>query len=139
MKKGRGKSVAALLAALMAAAPVCGERFNARLPMKVYLRSREGLPDRLLGFTPATPQHPVTRPREGIWYVQPTGPLSNAHAKSLGAILRTRGVPGVDFSDHWDLTDDRFERIGRQPQLRYLNVSRTPLTDRAMRLVGKWT
>jgi Leucine-rich repeat (LRR) protein len=91
----------------------------------------------VIGFTPARKGRPVTVPAEGLWYVQPVGPLNSLKLARLVKEMRAAKVPGLDLSDHWELTDEQLEPLRDLPALRLIVVARTRLGDAACRRLAR--
>lgn len=83
----------------------------------------------MIGFTPVRPHHTILLPKNKLWYVQPLGNLSDSHMKTLAKEIRLRQIPGLDLSDHWEITDQSLALLQSQPSLRMLNVTRTKISD----------
>ena len=85
--------------------------FNSTLTLKVYARGSGEVPDRVLGFTPSRHGHSIRVPAEGIWYVRPLGSLDAPKIKHLARLMKEERVPGLDLSDHWEITNDNLVRL----------------------------
>jgi Leucine-rich repeat (LRR) protein len=108
------------------------------LKLKVYERGSEDTPDRVLGFTPASAKHRITLPVKRLWYVQPLGALNKAQLAKLGEEIRKKGIPGLDLSDHWELTDTQLPSLGELPNLKMVVFARTRLADASLAHVAHW-
>jgi Leucine-rich repeat (LRR) protein len=102
--------------------------FNADQKLKVFQRLDDDLPDRLLGFTPA-PLKRIWVPNRDLWYVAPIGALSDDRLSRLGKLLHDSRIPGLDLSEHWDITNDTLSFLSAAPQLQMLVLARTRITD----------
>src|SRR6185312_12476336 len=91
--------------------PLSARIFNSTLKLKVYARGSGEVPDRVLGFTPSRHGHPVHVPPEQLWYVRPTGALSASKLDKLASLIKTEHIPGLDLSDHWELTNESLSHL----------------------------
>jgi Leucine-rich repeat (LRR) protein len=113
--------------------------FNSSLKLKVYERRSGDEPDRVLGFTPARTDKPISVPPERIWYVRPIGALTEPALQQLAREIQQKHIPGLDLSDHWELADKGFSHFDNLTVLRFLDISRTRLTDASMPVVHSLT
>lgn len=116
--------------------PLSAKSFTSGIKFKVYVRAGRGLPDRLLGTTPTRKTRPLRIPSGVFWYVQPLDSLTPSKMKWLAAELRLNEVPGLDLSDHWELTDAHMAMLKPLPALRMLNIARTPVGDEGLEAVA---
>jgi len=123
--------------ALLLPAGLSAKEFDAPLNLKVYVKGSGDTADRRLGFTPAPKKKPVRVPAFDLWYVRPIGPLAGAEIHQLADILLESKVPGIDFSNRWDITDETLAILARCTHLRYLNVSRTKVTDTGLEALAE--
>src|SRR4029077_16406478 len=86
--------LAAALCGIFVCSPVSARVFNSTLRLKVYARGNGEVPDRLLGFTPPRPGHPVRVPADGLWYVRPLGAFDPAKLKRLAKLVKIERIPG---------------------------------------------
>jgi Leucine-rich repeat (LRR) protein len=103
------------------------------LKLKVYARSSGEVPDKLLGFTPPQKNHPIRIPQHGVWYVRPIGALDHAHLERLARLVRQEEIPGLDLSDHWELSNASLSHFAALPSLIMLDISRTKISDAGLR------
>lgn len=99
------------------------------MKFKVYIKGSGDTADKRIGFTPAPKASPLQVPNSELWYVRPVGPIAGAQIHELADILVESQVPGIDFSNRWDITDETLATLSRCTHLRYLNISRTKVTD----------
>lgn len=133
----RRRTLSAIVIAF-ATSLVWGEKstaFQSALKLKVYRRSAPGLSDRLLGSTPHRPG-PIKIPAGAFWYVQPVEDLSIPRMKRLAAEVRRKKIPGLDLSDHWELTPSHLACLRDVGRLRMLILTRTPVNDRGLAAVA---
>jgi len=103
--------------------------FDCTLPTKVFLRESGDVPDRVIGFTPVRDGRIILIPEGRLWYVRPTGGLSAIPLEKLVRQLGEAGAPGLDLSDHWELSNESLRHLAPLKRLRMLDVSRTRMTD----------
>ncbi len=135
MKSARSKrsvSVACALYALCQGSLLFALPFNSLLKLKIYKRGSGDIPDTVIGFTPATRSHPISVPVEKLWYVRPIGLMSTAALDELAKEVRHHKIPGLDLSDHWELTSASLSRFQGITTLRMLDLSRTRISDSGM-------
>ena len=94
------------LALLFPASPTIARDFDSRLPLKVFLREAGDVPDRVIGFTPTRRGKPIRVPEGRLWYVRPTDSLNGIQLAALAREMKNAGVPGLDLSDHWELSTE---------------------------------
>ncbi len=114
---------------LLFASPAAARALNTSLKLKVYARSSGEVPDKLLGFTPSRKSHPVRIPPSGVWYVRPIGAFDNAHVVRLARLMREEKIPGLDLSDHWEISNASLSHLTSLQSLVMLDISRTKITD----------
>jgi hypothetical protein len=117
------------LIGLILCGPVGARVFNTPLKLKVYARGSGEIPDRVLGFTPSRQGHPVRIPLHELWYVRPIGPLSASTLERLVHVVKKEGIPGLDLSDHWELTNESLSHLRSLTHLVMLDISRTKISD----------
>ncbi len=103
--------------------------FNSTLKLKVYARGSGEVPDRVLGFTPSRRGHSVRIPPHQLWYVRPIGPLSAIKLERLVHLITIERIPGLDLSDHWELTNESLSHLRSLAHLVMLDISRTKMSD----------
>lgn len=109
---------------------IAGARvFETHLKLKVYERGSGDVPDRVIGFTPTKKTKAVTIPKGKMWYVRPMGALNAAQLEKLAKVLKSYDVPGVDLSDHWELTNESLGALADAGGLQFLDLSRTRISD----------
>jgi Leucine-rich repeat (LRR) protein len=113
--------------------PLGAHPFNSSLKLKVFAREGSGNADRLVGVTPAQNGKSISVPDGKIWYVRPVGPLNGVLLQTLSQSLKTNKIPGLDLSDHWELSDESLRHLETVTQLQLLDLSRTRVTDRGLR------
>ena len=118
-----------LLIGILNAPSLAAREFNSSLKLKIFLRGTGGAPDQMLGFTPARPHHPVFVPDEKLWYVRPIGPLNALSLDALARLIQAHHVPGLDLSDHWELSNASLAHLRSLDQLRMLDISQTAISD----------
>ena len=112
--------------------PVSAAYFNSSLKMKVFVRGSDDIPDRVIGFTPASRHHRIPIPIHDLWYVRPAGSLNGSLLDKLAHEIRLYSIPGLDLSDHWELSDASLSHLRSIPSLRMLDLSRTRVTDKGL-------
>jgi Leucine-rich repeat (LRR) protein len=103
------------------------------MKLKVYARTDPDVPDRVLGFTPTRPGRPLRIPPGCFWYVRPVGALNGVKLDRLAGVVERYGIPGLDLSDHWELTNASLLHFRHLKKLQMLDISRTRLSDPALR------
>lgn len=115
--------------AVVITSPVSAREFNSRLKLKVFVRGAGDVPDRLIGFTPLKKGRHIHVPEGKLWYVRPIGALIGIQLDNLARDLKAGMVPGLDLSDHWELSNESLRHFRSLAQLRMLDVSRTRISD----------
>ena len=89
----------------------------------------------MLGSTPTKPGRAIHVPTSGLWYVQPLGSLNAKKLDALAKVVREFDIPGIDLSDHWELTDASLLHLRRLTHLRMLDISRTRISSPGLEYV----
>jgi len=121
-----------IVGAIVIAGPAFAREFNSRLKLKVFVREAGDVPDRLIGFTPHPKNRRILVPDGKIWYVRPVGALSGIRLQDLAREMKQSAVPGLDLSDHWELSDESLRHLAELSQLQMLDLSRTRISDQGM-------
>jgi len=90
----------------------------------------------MIGVTPLKKGRRIRVPEDKLWYVRPTGALSGVRLDDLARELKAGRVPGLDLSDHWELTDASLRHFRSLAQLRMLDLSRTRISDEGIRQIA---
>lgn len=90
----------------------------------------------MLGFTPARKGRSIQVPEKGVWYVRPLGALNGSQLDRLAAVLKSQQVPGVDLSDHWEITNESLYHLKSLNTLQFLDISRTKISDNGLKTLG---
>lgn len=106
--------------------------FNSHLKLKVFSREADDVPDRLIGFTPRQRKRHIRVPEGKIWYVRPVGALSGIQLQDLAREMKQSAVPGLDLSDHWELSNESLRHLAALSQLQMLDLSRTRISDEGL-------
>src|SRR5437879_6264416 len=122
------KLMASVLCGLLLAHPAFARVFDSPLKLKVYARGSAEIPDRVLGFTPSRKGHPIRVPAHGVWYVRPVGPLNARRLEQLAHLMTRERIPGIDLSDHWELTNDSLSHLKSVAHLAMLDILRTNIS-----------
>jgi hypothetical protein len=126
------KIILAAWCGIFIGSPSYARVLNSTLRLKVYARGNGEVPDRLLGFTPSHEGHPVRVPAHRLWYVRPLGALDTAKLKRLARQMQSERIPGLDLSDHWELTNDSLAHFAGLDSLVMLDISRTKISDEGL-------
>jgi hypothetical protein len=118
--------------------PAVARTFKSSLPLKVYANGQAGQPDRYLGKTSAGSSG-VTVPSSEFWYVRPVGPLTQDAVEELAQEVKSRKIPGVDLSERWDIHDDSLVPFEGIPTLRYLDLTKTRVTNAGLEHIATLT
>ena len=69
-------------------------------------------------------------PEDAVWYVRPVRRAeTRATLDRLAHLVRQERIPGLDLSDHWELTDHSLSHLKSLPTLVFLDISRTKISD----------
>lgn len=128
-----------IAASMAAVCPSLAQDFASPIKLKVFVRGTDDTPDRMIGFMPARHGRSLHIPEGKLWYVRPMGALSGIQLDALARLLKSQSVPGLDLSDHWEISDASLRHLRRVSRLRMLDVSRTRLTDNGVAFLRIFT